>query len=172
MGVWTITVGHILSIEAPDTYVVNAADEAAAVDKACAEFAETGDDSMPLSLEQLIIDIDDGPPADDVDYHCQDLRGIPAKRVVLQPDLIRRIARLRLEMKRREVFRAEIAHDEDRGEFISASRWEIYDDWAKDLVDDVDALFAALGYPAWNDGLQRRVDQLAIAADTDTAQEA
>jgi hypothetical protein len=88
-----------------------------------------------------------GAPGADYGWAYNDLRGITAKTIVLTPQHIRQIARLRLAYKRRDDHFALVSQALNPGDPFPPHEANALDDMTADIVDLVGDLMEALGYP-------------------------
>jgi hypothetical protein len=100
---WTVTIAgserHVGGT--PCVYVVDAPNATLAAAKAAHHHRTSEDDD-----DTIVRYLDPGAPTAGYPYTYQDLRGIPSQTVVLTPDDIRHIARIRLACKRLERYTA------------------------------------------------------------------
>lgn len=95
---WTVAVADADHITHPTiAYVITAAGRAEAIASVTAQ--HTAITSIPAD-RVLIVEASPGTPPADAWYGWSDLRGIKALRIVAEPQSVRRIARLRLRLRR------------------------------------------------------------------------
>jgi hypothetical protein len=95
---WTVAVADSANISHPSIAYVTVADTRAdAIATVTARHSATY--AIPVD-RILVVDAFCGTPPVDAFYGWTDLRGIPAIRLVLEPDQVRQLARLRLRLRR------------------------------------------------------------------------
>lgn len=91
----------------------------------------------------LTVAADPGTPPADAWYGWTDLRGIKAIRVVLEPDQVRQVARLRLRLRRWTTMMApHYAIEEATGQLIPPSAWHAYSDEAEAICQTLDQVLS------------------------------
>jgi hypothetical protein len=91
----------------------------------------------------LTVAADEGAPPADAWYGWTDLRGIKAIRVVVEPQQVRQLARLRLRLRRwNTMMDPYYAVEEATGDEIPPRAWHAYSDEAEAICQALDGLLS------------------------------
>ena len=137
---WTVAVADTDNISHPSlAYVVTATGRAEAI--ASVTTQHTAITHIPAD-RVLIVEARPGTPPADAFYGWTDLRGITALRIVLPPDDVRRLARLRLRLRHWQTamqLHVDRQHTDNTAE-IPPPAWNEYLDEAEAITETLAAL--------------------------------
>jgi hypothetical protein len=124
-------------------YVINANDRADAIGRVHAHHAEV----YGCNAERILtVTAQAVAPSADAWYGWTDLRGIKALRLVLEPGQVRRLARLRLGLRRwNNMMDPYYAVEEATGEQIPPSAWHAYNAAAEAICQAIDQVLFGQG---------------------------
>jgi len=139
--VWTVTIAgsERHDGEGPYIWVVNAPDSTIA-----AAAAERHHQTTEEDTDTVVRSVEPGAPSADYPWAYNDLRGIPSKTIVLTPDNIRQVARIRLAYKRLDRHVASV--DVNPGEPVAEHEARTIDDMNDHIATLVCQLLDDLGY--------------------------
>jgi hypothetical protein len=141
--VWTVTIAGTERHdgEGPYIWIVNAPDSTIA-----AATAERHHQTSQEDTDTVVRSVEPGAPTADYPWAYNDLRGIPSKTIVLTPDNIRQVARIRLACKRLDRYAASV--DVNPAEPFTEHEAQIIDDMTYYIATLVRQLLDDLGYSA------------------------
>lgn len=129
---WTVAVADGANPNNPSIAYVTTADDRA--DAIARVYAHHSSISGRSAERILTVAADPGVPAADAWYGWTDLRGIEALRLVVEPDRVRQLARLRLRLRRWNTMMAPYyAAEDESGQEIPPKAWHAYHDEAEAL---------------------------------------
>ncbi|MGI5185483.1 hypothetical protein ACQEVZ_55495 [Dactylosporangium sp. CA-152071] len=140
---WTIAVADTANLGHPSpAYVVTAAGRAEAIESVTAQHTATT--HIPAD-RVLIVDARPGTPPADACDGWSDLRGVTALRIVVEPGDVRRLARLRLRLRRWQAAMHVHAQQQniDSAAEIPPPAWHEYLDEAEAITETLAALLLA-----------------------------
>jgi len=143
-GPWTVAVADAAHSGNPSTaYVIDAHDRDEAVARVHAHHAEV----YGCNAERILtVTAQAGAPPADAWYGWTDLRGIKALRLVLEPGQVRRLARLRLRLRRwNNMMDPYYAVEDATGEQIPPWAWHAYSAAAEAICESIDQVLFGQG---------------------------